>query len=244
MTQERSRPAPGARSTLGPGPPYDGDMASDGEDTITVVPVLQVTGPARAFIVAARAGEADTEDLALYLEVSGIADGAYTYDMWFESAADAGPGDAVHHHDELVVVVPASSVPKVTGATLDVGDQGGEPGLVIVNPNTPPAQPLRGGAPAQADLSSPLAQRVVAVLDEAVNPQIAAHGGHAELVAVDAGVAYLRLGGGCQGCGLAEVTLSQGISVAIKQAVPEITEVVDVTSHEAGTNPYFEAAKK
>ena len=65
-----------------------------------------------------------------------------------------------------------------------------------------------------------------------------------ELVAVDDDTAYLRLSGGCQGCGMASVTLSQGIEVAILDTVPEITEVVDVTDHATGSNPYYEAAKK
>ena len=73
----------------------------------------------------------------------------------------------------------------------------------------------------------------------------AAHGGGMKpLVAVEDDTAYLRLGGGCVGCGMAAVTLTQGISVAIKQAVPEILNVVDVTDHASGTNPYYEAAKK
>jgi Fe/S biogenesis protein NfuA len=93
-------------------------------------------------------------------------------------------------------------------------------------------------------LSSPIEQAVLEVLENEVNPQIAMHGGRADLVAVDEGVAYLRLSGGCQGCGLAEVTLTQGIAVAIREAVPQIIEVVDVTAHGEGSNPYFEAAKK
>ncbi len=64
------------------------------------------------------------------------------------------------------------------------------------------------------------------------------------MVAVDDSIAYLRLSGGCQGCGMASVTLGQGIEVAILDAVPEISEVVDVTDHASGTNPYYEAAKK
>jgi Fe/S biogenesis protein NfuA len=98
--------------------------------------------------------------------------------------------------------------------------------------------------PPLADLSGDVAQRVIQVLDRQVNPTIAAHGGRAELVAVEQGTAYLRLSGGCQGCAMATVTLSQGIEAAITQAVPEITSVVDVTDHQSGTNPYFEAAKK
>jgi Fe/S biogenesis protein NfuA len=95
-----------------------------------------------------------------------------------------------------------------------------------------------------ADLSGDVAQRVVAVLDRQINPSIAAHGGRADLVAVEDATAYLRLSGGCQGCGLAKVTLSQGIEVAITDAIPEVTSVVDVTDHASGDNPYFEPAKK
>jgi Fe/S biogenesis protein NfuA len=93
-------------------------------------------------------------------------------------------------------------------------------------------------------LDTDIARRVTAVLDRDINPSIASHGGHAELAAVEGATAYLRLGGGCQGCGMATVTLSQGIEVAITHAVPEITQVVDVTDHASGTNPYFEPAKK
>ena len=82
------------------------------------------------------------------------------------------------------------------------------------------------------------------MLEAEINPAIAAHGGRADLVAVDEAVAYLRLSGGCQGCGLASVTLSEGIEVAILEAIPEITKVVDVTDHASGTNPFFESAKK
>src|SRR3990170_4874518 len=96
----------------------------------------------------------------------------------------------------------------------------------------------------KADLSGDVAQRVMMVLDRQINPSIAAHGGHAELVGVEEGTAYLRLGGGCQGCSMATVTLGQGIEVAIKELVPEITRVLDVTDHASGTSPYFEAAKK
>ncbi|NIV57136.1 MAG: hypothetical protein GWN07_23930, partial [Actinobacteria bacterium] len=62
----------------------------------------------------------------------------------------------------------------------------------------------------------PVADRIREVLDTQINPAIAGHGGFAELVAVEDDTAFLRMGGGCQGCGLAQVTLSQGIEVAIK----------------------------
>ena len=106
----------------------------------------------------------------------------------------------------------------------------------------PQASPAMIGAP--PDLSGDVAQRVIQVLDRQVNPSIAAHGGRADLVAVEDDTVYLRLSGGCAGCGMASVTLSQGITVAIKDSVPEIVKIVDVTDHAAGTNPFYEPAKK
>ena len=98
------------------------------------------------------------------------------------------------------------------------------------------------GAP--VDLNGDVAQRVAQILEQQINPSIAAHGGHADLVAVQDDAAYLRLSGGCAGCGMAAVTLSQGIEVALRKSVPEITRVIDVTDHAAGTNPFYEKAKK
>ena len=201
-------------------------------------PVLSVSDEARRTVVDLRAEEDEPESLALWLEVSGSSGGEYAYDLYFQALADATGGDVVERFDGLAVVVPEASVDKLRGATLDVRD--GE--MVLVNPNRP--EPAVRAAPAEADLSSPLAQAVLRVLEEDINPAIASHGGMAQLVAVEESTAYLRLMGGCQGCGMASVTLSQGIEVAIRDAVPEIRSVVDVTDHAAGTNPYFEQAKK
>ena len=213
-------------------------MADDRSDSMPE-PVLRVTDAARAAIVDARAGEQDPERLALFVEVTGAQNGTYTYEMWFEALADATARDVMCRHDDLTVVVGGDSVDKVRGATLDTSEHG----LVMLNPNTP--SPSAGAQPIpEGDTTSPLARSVIAVLEEQINPQIAMHGGRADLVSVDEGIAYLRLSGGCQGCGLASLTLNQGISVAIKDALPEITDIVDVTSHAEGTNPYFEPAKK
>ncbi|MBV8950995.1 MAG: NifU family protein [Actinobacteria bacterium] len=201
--------------------------------------LLTISDTAREKILEVRAAEPEPDGLALWLEVSGTSGTTYTYDMYFQRADEAGPDDGVVIHDDLTVVVPASSIDKVRGARLEL--QGG--GMVLHNPNRPPVSPPMGDRP-PADLSGEVPQRVLQVLDEQINPAIASHGGRADLVAVDEGIAYLRLSGGCQGCGLASVTLSQGIEVAILDAVPEITRVVDVTDHASGDNPYFESAKK
>ena len=147
--------------------------------------------------------------------------------------------------DGLTIVVPAASVANMVGSVLDVNQNLMAGGMSIRNPNRPPvpqSSPTITGPP--PDLSGDVAQRVIQVLDAQINPSIAAHGGHADLVAVTDGAAYLRLSGGCAGCGMAAVTLSQGIEVAIKQSVPEIDRIVDVTDHASGTNPYYEPAKK
>jgi Fe/S biogenesis protein NfuA len=219
-------------------------MGEDGAPAgaVDVSAVLTVTPAARGVVLDARSQEADFERLALWVEVTGARDGAYTYDIYFQAAADAGAGDRVAEDDGLAVVVPESSVARLVGARLDWSDEG-DGGLVIVNPNTPPRPEVFADRPA-VDLSSELAQRVLSVLDAQVNPSIAMHGGHADLVAVEEGVVYVRLSGGCQGCGLAAVTLSQGIEVALRDSVPEIVSVIDVTDHASGANPFYEPAKK
>jgi len=92
--------------------------------------------------------------------------------------------------------------------------------------------------------SDPLAGAVQRLLDEEINPAVAAHGGYIGFLDIADGVAYLQMGGGCQGRGLAEVTLSQGVRSAIVDRFPEIREVVDTTDHARGTNPYYQPAKK
>jgi len=216
--------------------------SSNGASVDTAANVLTVTPAARTVVADARAEEADAGHLALWVEVTGARQDSYTYDIYFQALSDAGAADAVSDDGQLPVVVPESSVARLRGARLDWSDEG-EGGLVIVNPNTPPRPEVMADRP-MGDLSGDVAQRVLAVLEEHVNPSIAMHGGRADLVAVEESIAYLRLSGGCQGCGLASVTLSQGIEVALRDAVPEIVSVVDVTDHAGGTNPFYEAAKK
>jgi cystathionine gamma-synthase len=89
-----------------------------------------------------------------------------------------------------------------------------------------------------------LAESVHRVLEDEVNPAVAAHGGHVVLVDVVDSIVRIRLEGGCQGCSLAEVTVRQGIERLLRARVPEITTLVDITDHEAGTEPFFTPAKR
>jgi Fe-S cluster biogenesis protein NfuA len=81
------------------------------------------------------------------------------------------------------------------------------------------------------------------LLEREINPAVAAHGGFVELIDVKKNNVYLRLGGGCQGCGAADVTLKQGIEKAIRDLVPRVGEILDTTDHAAGRNPYYSPAK-
>lgn len=201
-------------------------------------PLVHITDTARARVLEVRAAEPEPESLALWVEVTGSAGTAFTYDMYFRRTDEAGELDVVQHGDDLSVVVPGEHVDSVRGSTLDLS--GG--GMVLQNPNSPTVESMPPVA--DLDLDDPIVAKVVEVLAVQINPQIAAHGGFAELVAVEGSIAYMRMGGGCQGCGMAAATMSQGIEVAILESVPEIAEVVDVTDHAGGTNPYYQAAKK
>lgn len=113
---------------------------------------------------------------------------------------------------------------------------------------------LAAGAPAVAGKEAPAAgaavsddklyERVHQLFETDVNPAVARHGGRVELIDVQDAVVMVRMGGGCQGCGMADVTLRQGIEGMLHQHVPEIKGIVDITDHAAGTSPYFAAAKK
>jgi Fe/S biogenesis protein NfuA len=198
--------------------------------------VISVTPEAVEAIVGIRAQEPDARELALSVAINGVRGLQFAYELTFIPTTDAAAEDVLQRFGDLPVVLRADSVDRLEGATIEVG----ESGLGIDNPNNPSPQIPTGGTA----VSGPLAERVAQVLAEQINPAIAAHGGQAELVGVEGTTVYLRLGGGCQGCGMARVTLGQGIEVAIRAAVPEVGEIIDVTDHASGENPYYEAAKK
>ena len=140
-------------------------------------------------------------------------------------------GDVVVDTNGLRVFVEGANAAKLDGVALHYENKGPNvSGLEFYNPN-----PV---------WDNPLEERVQILFDEYVNPGIAAHGGVVTLLAVEGDKAYIEMGGGCAGCGMANVTLKQGIEVAVKEHVPEITEVVDTTDHAAGTNPYYQPQKE
>jgi len=197
--------------------------------------VLLVSEAARATVLDIRAKEEDGETLGLRVEVTGASGVDYTYDLSLEAIAEAGEDDYVREHEGLTVIVPVDSIPALTGATLDLPSVAGQGGLVIRNPNRP--NPL--GDLGQLELTGDAANKVTILLAERINPALASHGGFAELVGIEGEKAFVTMGGGCQGCAMSAATLREGITKAILEAIPEITEVVDTTDHDEGENPYY-----
>jgi len=111
------------------------------------------------------------------------------------------------------------------------------PEITAVRIAAPGPEPPAAGAES-------LAEQARRILDTEVNPAIAAHRGHVILEGIDRGLVRVRLEGGCQGCSLAEVTIRQGIEPLLRERLPGIAGVVDVTDHEAGTQPFFSAEKR
>jgi Fe/S biogenesis protein NfuA len=221
-------------------------MATTAEDltaTTTSTPLVSLTPDAHRIVREALDQEPEPAGLALWLEVRGVQAGAFVYDLFFQATSDAAEEDEVHADGDITVVVPAASADRLRGARLEWSEEG-DGGLVLVNPNTPTLEEASPGVPTEVlaqGITGHLAQRVVNVLEQAVNPSIASHGGRADLIALDEtdGTAYLRLSGGCQGCAMSQMTLRQGIETTLLEEVPELTRVVDVTDHGEGENPFY-----
>lgn len=197
--------------------------------------VIRLTDVALTTVVGIRDAEDEPDGLALRVEVTGARGSDFTYDLAFEPVADAAPDDSVTVQEGLTVWVPAGSVSKLTGATLDVPSREGQGGLVLRNPNRP--DPL--GMDGDIELTGTLDEKVKQLLDAHVNPALASHGGFAELVKVEDTRVFISMGGGCQGCAVSAMTLRDGIEKAILERIPEVTEVVDTTDHGAGENPFY-----
>jgi len=151
---------------------------------------------------------------------------AFRYALELVDAASRDAADAVVEAAGILFYVDVRSVPLLRGATLQYVENLAGGGFRFENPNRP------------SMLDVPLAGAVQRLLDEQINPGIAAHGGRVTLMDVQGGRVVVEFGGGCQGCGMADLTLREGVTATLRQALPEITEVVDATDHEAGESPY------
>lgn len=145
-----------------------------------------------------------------------------------EPAAD----DVVVDGGGFRVLMDPASAGRLEGATIDYVERGGEVGFEVKAAN---GRPGNGGSVP----TGPLAERVQQVIEQRINPAIAAHGGYITLVDVKDDIVYIEMSGGCQGCGMARVTLRHGVERMIREAVPEVAGIEDVTDHASGENPYY-----
>jgi Fe/S biogenesis protein NfuA len=136
--------------------------------------------------------------------------------------------------DGLTVLIDEAQVETLDGANVDFVERVNESGFEVK---------LAPGAGRKSVPSGPLAERVKEVLDSQINPAIASHGGAIDLIDVQGTEIYFEMTGGCQGCAMSRMTLRQGVERMVRQAVPEITVIHDVTDHSSGDNPFFEGPR-
>lgn len=175
--------------------------------------------------------------LAIRVAIRGnLPGGGYQTEFKFQERTEATDVDIVQPAGSFDLLFEPSVAEKVQGSKVDFDEKRYSAGFNI---EYPPRNPFPPGVEVRRDWADPLAQQVQRVIEEYINPGVAGHGGWVLLKDVKAKSVYVEMGGGCQGCGLSAVTLRAGIENAIKQAVPEVQEIIDVTAHEAGENPYY-----
>jgi len=198
------------------------DKPADGE-------IVIVTDAAREKIREIMEMQNITGRGAIRVAIAGRGPAGFNYQMSLEEDAQPAEGEVVQDEGEFKILLDGASLEKLRGASVDFVGQLVGGGFKIDNPNSV--------------WDDPLAAEIQALIDSQINPGVASHGGYVELLDVKDSRVFVRMGGGCQGCGMASVTLKQGVEVLIKQQFPQIEAVVDTTDHAGGENPYYQPAK-
>lgn len=199
--------------------------------------MIEITPAARAQIQSF-VDQAVVQDPALRIELdrSNQTPLARAYTITLVERDDRQRTEIAINVDEIRVFLNLDTSNLLSGALIDWVEEDGIGGFRVHDPKArPAADPERSAL----RISGPLAERVQQVIDEVINPGIAAHGGFVELVDVSEETLYLRMGGGCQGCAASAATLRMGIERMVREQVPEIQNIIDVTDHTAGANPYY-----
>ncbi len=166
------------------------------------------------------------EYLGLRLRANQQGRHSFAYEFHLLSEGEEAEDDVRSDQEIFTVFFDPESAEHLKGSTVDFVSSYSGAGFKVDNPQAVP------------HWDDPIAQQVQKVIDEKVMPGLQGHGGWVELLDVKDNKAVVRLGGGCQGCGMAKITVKEGIEATIKEAVPSITEVLDHTEHGAGSNPY------
>jgi len=152
-----------------------------------------------------------------------------SYGLVFVDETNVNKDDKILKVGDIKLYIDSSQAEYFEGVTLDFEDGLAGSGFKFIDlPRVP------------KKYKGTIAEKVVKVIDEEINPGIASHGGFVSLVDVKGNDIMIQMGGGCQGCGMANVTLKDGIEVALKKAIPEIGGIYDVTDHAGGKNPFYQ----
>lgn len=161
------------------------------------------------------------------VEARKVAPYRFDYEIYFIEAEEIGDDDVQEKVAELVFVADPASAANLDGATIDFVE-GPPGGFKFDNPQT------------KRTFDDPVEAELNDFIEDQINPKIAAHQGHIMLHGIKEQVVYLEMGGSCQGCGMAAMTLRQGVEKEIRERFPNLLEIVDVTNHDEGTNPFYE----
>lgn len=198
--------------------------------------IITITPEAISELSKLRDTEPDADRLGLRLEIISKPGEDFQYDLSFDVITKAAFTDEVRTHTaegvSLKVIIPASSIDLLEGATLD---HSANAGLVIRNPNKPQAPEVEG-----LIRDDELSAQIETLVSTEVNPALAAHGGFVTYVGHDnEGTAYLTMGGGCHGCSMSRMTMLDGVQTMIVEQIPAIERVRDLTDHSSGENPFY-----
>ena len=197
--------------------------------------MINLTDQARDQILAALEGQPDKAVLRIEAKVHTT--GEFVYAMKLVGESDKTDVDVETESDGIRIVLDPDSAGNLEGTTIDFEEGVLRSGFKFENPNQPEI-PQIGKGP-RGDLTGETAEKVERLINTEINPAVAAHGGRVHFHGVKDKVVYLSFGGGCHGCGMVDMTLKQGIEGRIRELIPEVEGVVDLTDHATGENPFY-----
>ncbi|HEY9841906.1 MAG: iron-sulfur cluster assembly accessory protein [Candidatus Sericytochromatia bacterium] len=168
-------------------------------------------------------------DSALRIRITGRSSTGYQHKLSLVEPGFEKPEDQISDDAGIRILIDPKTAQSIQGSRIEFVDDLYGGGFKVINPNQP-------------TWTNDAEQKVQELIDTQIAPSLAMHGGYLELLEVRAGKAFVHFGGGCQGCGMADVTLKQGVEKLIKDTIPEITDVIDSTDHAQGENPYYQPA--
>lgn len=192
-------------------------------------PELTVTEAARAQFRAALAEE-EGEGHAIRVTARRMGATKVDYELGIIAPTEKSEEDFEVELDGLRFAIDPFSARQLDGASIDFVESGDASGFKFANPHV------------EKGWEDPRAATLQDLLDNEINPGIAAHGGYVQLLDLVGDIAYVIMGGGCHGCGMAAVTLQQGIQERVDRALPGV-RLIDTTDHTTGENPYYRAGR-